>query len=147
MLVKALVGAAALSMVQGTAVSPSFCERMAPTIDMVAVERGRQGNTTGEWRRDMATFGMALVGGTIATSISVRPMDENVSLAEAEALADKLCARTKSGAVCRLEGPVRLKMGTRKGEIDLATQPGERAEVEIKGTKIFCRDPRAFKDA
>ena len=32
----------------------------------------------------------------------------------------------------------------RTGGILLAR--GERAEVEIKGTKVFCRDPRAFAD-
>ncbi|WP_315759943.1 hypothetical protein [Sphingomonas sp. Y38-1Y] len=146
MLVKVLVGAAALAMVQGPP-SPTFCERMAPTIDMIAVERGRQGNATGEWRRDTATLGMALVGGIAATSISIRPISETTTYAEATALVDKACATTKAGVRCRFEGPVRLKMGTRKGEIDMAAQPGERAEVEIRGTKIFCRDPRAFKDA
>jgi hypothetical protein len=28
----------------------------------------------------------------------------------------------------------------------MTAAPGERAEVEIKGTKVFCRDPRAFAD-
>ncbi len=143
-MVKTLVGAALL-LAQAGGGTPvgSFCERMAPTIGLASVERGRQ--ATGEWRRDMATFGMALVGGTLATSITVRPLGD-VSYQEAMAFVDKACAQTKSGARCRIEGPMRIIMGTRKGVVDMEALPGERAEIEIRGTKVFCRDPRAFRN-
>lgn len=142
---KLLVGLLAVSAVQEAPSSATFCERMAPKIDLIPVEKGRQGNLTGEWRRDMATLGMSLVGGTLGTSISVRPVGE-VSYQEAMAFVDKACQRTRAGARCRFEGPARIMMGTRKGEVDMEAAAGERAEIEIRGTKVFCRDPRAFAD-
>jgi hypothetical protein len=123
---------------------PSFCERLAPQLQMVTAERGRPGAVTGEWRIDtLSGIGPILFGGTATTSISTRPVGDSVSRAELDRI-DGMCASTKSGSLCRILGPVELKMRTRRGEAQVEAKPGERAEVEIRGTKVFCRDPQAF---
>lgn len=40
-----------------------------------------------------------------------------------------------------------LTVSTGKGKAEIEALPGERAEVEMKGTTILCRDPRAMKNA
>lgn len=140
----AVLAALAFSSAPGAAQQPSFCERMAAQLGMTPVERGRQGQTTGEWRVNTLTgIGPALFGGSSTMSVSIRPIGEH-SYDEAANLTEQTCSSTRKGLLCRIDQPLRVRIGTRKGEATVESLPGERAEVEIRSVTIFCRDPRAI---
>ncbi|WP_156141206.1 hypothetical protein [Sphingomonas sp. 37zxx] len=122
---------------------PTFCERLAPQLQMKPVENGK-GLATGVWRvNTLSGIGPALFGGTSTMSISIRPIGDP-SYAEATALIEKACETTKGGTRCTIDGPMRVKIGTRKGVADLEAKVGDLAEIEIKGVIVLCRDPQAI---
>lgn len=127
-----------------TAQGPSFCERLAPQLGMVPIERGGQGRTTGEWRvNTLPGVKNALFGGSTLVSLDLRPVSEDASAAEYARLR-KACEPSANAYVCQIEGPAIVIVSTGKAKGELAAQPSERAELAMKGRHLICRDPRAM---
>ena len=53
---------------------------------------------------------------------------------------DDGCRMTEKGALCPIVGPAKLKVQTKQGHVISEAFAGERAQVEMRGTKISCRD-------
>ena len=136
-----------LSGVPAAAQEASFCERLAPQLGMIPIEKGRQGQTTGEWRvNTLAGLKTVLFGGSTLVSFGMQPAGDSATV-EDYARLQKACEQQKKNFLCRIEGPMILTVSTGKGKAEIEALPGERAEVEMKGTTILCRDPRAMKNA
>jgi hypothetical protein len=133
---------------QGTSPAPdaqSFCERMAPQLGMTPIERGRQGQATGEWRANqLGGVKNLLLGGSTMVSFSVQPVGIVTEQAEIDRLR-RMCVQEKKSVICRVEGPAQLVVGASKATATIEARPGERAEVEMRGTTVYCRDPSAFR--
>lgn len=76
---------------------------------------------------------------TFSVSFSVKPI-EGSSTPDEEKRLENACEPTPKGALCTVEGPARLAVGTKKGRVTAIAQSGERSFVEMRGTSIYCRD-------
>ena len=140
MMMVALTG---LSFNAGEPTSPSFCARLAPQLGMRPISATIVDDlmTNDGWRVNLLKgLAPALFGGTVMASFSVRPIREPMS-AEYERL-EKACDSTVKGAVCRIEGPARISVGTKSGKVSEDIREGEWATVEMRNTSITCRDDR-----
>lgn len=114
------------------ATEPSFCQRMAADLPM------KEKRVAGTKRAfDMQTMTVAqrwLTGGTTSFSMKLEPLTdtpEEVQRVEA------MCAASP----CALEGPVRFTLGLKDGTAHAyEARAGERARVEMVGTRIRCAD-------
>lgn len=116
---------------------PSFCERLAPDLGLKAVADSKNSSVR-VWKADLANLGMYLVGGSTFASIQIDPVegvDNPLFLKQQDA-----CTYTGKGVNCRIVGVSRVEIHTRKAAAKLDAAPDDRAEVEIRATKIFCRD-------
>lgn len=125
--------------VSAEAPSVSFCHRLAPQLAMKPVTVGPRAGPT-LWRVDTRSLGARLFGAGAVTRIGLRPIDPTVA-AEYVRL-DKLCDTTAKGAICHIEGPARLTIGTAKVNASVDATSGERAEAEVKGSVITCVDTK-----
>jgi hypothetical protein len=133
------LGLAALLLSAATEKPATFCERLAPQLNMAPVASRQQ--ATREWKVNLLSgLGPALFGGWTTASFAVRPID-SVSGEDYRRLEDS-CNSTAKGAICDLEGPARLTVGTKKGEVTADLPAGERAIVEMRKTTIYCREER-----
>jgi hypothetical protein len=141
-----LLAALAVMGGQGAASAPqTFCQRMATQLGMTPVDRGRQGASSGEWRANqLGGVKNLLLGGSTMVSFSVQPVGVLTEQAEVDRL-QKMCAQEKKSVICRMEGPARLVVGASKATATIEALPGERAEVEMRGTTVYCRDPAATR--
>ncbi len=146
MKIPVLIAAASLLILPGasSAQTTSFCSRMATQLGMQPIERGRQGETVGEWRVNILSGLSSLFGGSALVSFGSSPVGNVTDVAEYARL-QKVCEQIKKTMMCRVEGPMKFIVSTGKGKAEVEALPGERAEVEMKGTGIYCRDPSAFK--
>lgn len=120
----------------GETVPESFCQRLAPQLEMKQVHDRRSDQIV--WKMDTATLGMYLIGGTSTISMGPTPIDET-SAAEFVRLKDA-CAATKNGAICQFDGPAKFELKTKRAHANLDVAPDEKVETEIRGTAIICRD-------
>ncbi|WP_176498789.1 hypothetical protein [Sphingomonas sp. HMP9] len=116
--------------------STSFCERLAPKLNMKQV--GSKPTRATEWRVNTMGLGSHLFGGSSIVSFMVRPAGEQTQAAYDKAA--KACTQSTKGIVCRIEGPSELTVQTKGGEAKGDAAAGERAEVELRKASIFCRD-------
>ncbi|MEG3160220.1 hypothetical protein U1763_06875 [Sphingomonas sp. LB2R24] len=138
MLVALSTTASAVTPFQQPAV-PSFCQRLAPQLGMKPNAKSGGKTRAGGWKVNLASgLGPALFGGTFAASFSLHPIDED-SVSESKRL-ENACGITAKGMTCKIEGPARLNVGTKKGKISTEVLPGERAEVDMRSTVISCYD-------
>ncbi|SOB86661.1 hypothetical protein SAMN06297144_1769 [Sphingomonas guangdongensis] len=139
---------AALGAISGQGAAPApqtFCQRMAPQLGMTPIERGQQGAASGEWRANqLGGVKNLLLGGSTMVSFSVQPVGVVTEQAEVDRL-QKMCAQEKKSVICRMEGPARLVVGASKATATIEARPGERAEVEMRGTTVYCRGPAAIR--
>jgi len=131
------VAFAVLAVPAGSTDTPqSFCARLAPQLGLTLTTESRSSKEP-VWKTDTASIGMHLFGGTAATGISIGPIEGG----DAGPLTTRdACTYTRKGVVCRIEGPVQLYMKTRNTEATLDAEKDERAEVEIRGSTVRCRD-------
>lgn len=131
------------------AAEATFCERMATQLGMKAVERGRPGQVTGEWRVSaFTTMQRLLTGGSSMISFAMRPPGDVNKASVADYLRlQSVCQQQRKDILCRIEEPMVLTVSAGKGKAEMEALPGERAEVGTKGSHLFCRDPRAIKGA
>ncbi|RYF51255.1 MAG: hypothetical protein EOO38_03695 [Cytophagaceae bacterium] len=114
-----------------------ICPRLASQLGLKQPTSGTK-DSGNVWSTDTASLGMHLFGGSTATSISLTPLEgaeTGAFLSEEEA-----CTYTSKGVSCRVEGPAHLKMRTRTATAAIDVRNGERAEVEIRNTKVICED-------
>lgn len=143
-IVRAGIAAAALVAATGAAqpdgAKGDFCARLAANsgIDKPAAPDGRTA-----WTANAVNFGQRfLLGGSAATGVGVKPI-EPATVIEYKRL-DDMCAMKGKGAVCRLVGPVTFKFNWKGHEILTPMTSGERATVEVIGTKTSCRTETAL---
>lgn len=116
----------------------TFCERLAPQLGMKPVPPS--GKAAGsEWKVNLlGGLGTALFGGTTSATFGVESTG-TATVEEYERL-QKACAQTeKGGLLCKVDGPMRLTVGTPKGKVSVDATAGERATVEMRKASIFCR--------
>ena len=91
------------------------------------------------WQVDTVTMGMLLlpIGGS-NVSMGLRPVDTG-NAAEWARLAPA-CDTAKRGILCKLEGPLRFHVTTKRYDAVVVAASGERAEVKLRNTIIECRD-------
>lgn len=146
-IVRACVAAAALlastgatSSAQPDAAKGDFCARLATNsgIDKPASPDGRTA-----WTANAMNLGQRfLLGGSAATGVGVKPI-EPATVAEYKRL-DDMCMMKGKGAICRLVGPVTFKFNWKGRENLVPVAQGERATVEVVGTKTSCRTELAL---
>lgn len=118
---------------------PSFCQRLAPQLGMKPNAKSGGKTRAGGWKVNLAGgLGPALFGGTFAASFSLHPVDED-SVSESKRL-ENACGITAKGMTCKIVGPARLNVGTKKGKITTEVLPGEHAEVDMRSSVISCYD-------
>ncbi|MEJ8630336.1 hypothetical protein P0F65_11785 [Sphingomonas sp. I4] len=135
-----LASTAAVSSAQPDAVKGDFCARLAMNsgIDKPAAPDGRTA-----WTANAMNFGQRfLIGGSAATGVGVKPI-EPANVAEYKRL-DDMCMMKGKGAICRLVGPVTFKFNWKGRENLVPMAHGERATVEVVGTKTSCRTEAAL---
>jgi hypothetical protein len=145
--VRAWVAAAALLLSTGAKTPPpsdsakaDFCARLATDsgIDKPSSPDGRT-----SWTANAMNFGQRfLLGGSAATGVGVKPI-EPATVAEYKRL-DDMCMMKGKGAICRLVGPVTFKFNWKGRENLVPMAQGERATVEVVGTKTSCRTEAAL---
>lgn len=131
----------ALALLQATAAvaapsEPSFCERLATAFGMAPSP-----TEPGLWRRDMATLGDHLFGGSQMTAVSVDMSDElreNVGPG---------CDIVKGGALCSVVGGMTLRLRGRDRDVTVVARDGEFGEVRIRNTKVLCADKAGLTDS
>ena len=115
-----------------------FCERLAPKLglkrDAALAESTAQSH---QWSKNLLGFGELLFGGHATASFSVGPADGGAG----EAPPPNDCEMTRKGALCKIEGPALLRIGTKNGKVSENAALGERAEVEMQNTTLYCRNP------
>lgn len=127
---------AALAIPAEAAAADTFCQRLAPMLDMKAVTNSD--GSVEEWKVNTVGLGKALLGGAVANSVGVGPV--NPATVDDYRRLENTCAAVKKGAVCKIDGPMTVKITTRKGSIRLDAEEGERPTILIKNTTIYCRD-------
>jgi len=133
-----LTAVATASFVASAAGQPAtdagFCERLAPKMGM---KRKGDASDSG-WSVNIAKgIGPALFGGTFTASFAVEPIDTDV--ASENARLKDACQVTSRGMLCKIDGPARLKVGTKAGTVEAEVQADEQAEVEMRKSIISCR--------
>ena len=109
------------------------CARLAPQIGLKPESvTGREPVT---WRAGLFGFGATLFGGSAGVTFMAQPIDGTTQ----EQLTES-CKPAETDIVCNLTGPVRVVVGTKKGEASTDLAPVERAEIGTKGKHIFCRE-------
>ena len=143
-IVRAWIAAVALvastGAAQPDAVKGDFCARLAANsgIDKPAASDGRTA-----WTASAVSFGQRfLIGGSAATGVGVKAI-EPATVIDYRRL-DDMCAMKAKGAICHLAGPVIFKFNWKGREILTPMTPGERATVEVIGTKTSCRTEAAL---
>ena len=121
------------------AAEPNVCEALAPQIGLKRVELSKGAESWTEWRAEMATLGHHLIGGAVVSRIGVEPADAATATGDDYRRVRDMCETSKKGAECRLVGPVRINLVTRRGEATAIAPPGESASVGIRNTRIWCR--------
>ena len=128
-----LVAAASMAAAP-TAAQPSFCQRMAAEIPMK--EKRVEGTVRAFDMQTLSWTKRWLTGGSSYFTMKLEPIDDSES--EAERI-DAMC----STVPCILEGPFRFTLGLKDGSLfPFEAAPGERARVEMVGTRMRCSDMR-----
>lgn len=126
------VTAAVATSVAPTAPAPSFCQRMAAELPM------KEKRVAGTRRAfDMQTMTVAqrwLIGGTTSFSMKLEAISD---VPEERQRIEGMCG----GSPCTMEGPLRFTLGLKDGTVHVfEARPGERARVEMVGTRVRCSD-------
>lgn len=137
-LITAAAGCLAIAAHSSAQTPPStFCARLAPQLGMKP-EVARSGSQVSWKVNTLGGLGPALFGGSTVVSFMLKPV-EGTSAEQAQRF-DQNCTQSKKGMLCRVEGPVRLAVSTKRGVASADATAGERAEVEMRGTSLHCRD-------
>lgn len=125
-----LLCATATAQAQSAASADGVCAQLAP-------QTGMKPQAGGLWRANMlGGVGAALFGGTTGASFQVEPIDGSTR----DQALEKACVQEGAGVICRLSGPARLTVGTKRGNASVDLAAGEKAEVSMKGRYLTCRD-------
>ncbi|RKF18964.1 hypothetical protein D6851_14320 [Altericroceibacterium spongiae] len=124
------------------AASDTFCERIGPDLAMDqtrASSAGPQAGPGDEWRVNMlGGLWTTLFGGSAMVSFSIHPVDES-DAAEYKRL-QNACHSINEGVLCEIDGPANVGLGTPKGQVSAVLQEGEKAELELRKSELFCRN-------
>lgn len=126
----------AAAVAQDAPVTPraGVCARLAPQLGLKQ-EAAKPGEAP-TWRAGMFGVGAMLFGGSAGVSFMVQPVEGTT-----QAQLTDSCTQVKADIVCRVTGPSRIVVGSKKGEASADLAAGEQAEVGTKGKHIFCREP------
>lgn len=114
---------------QSSAAGDGVCARLAP-------QTGLKQESSGIWRANMlGGLGATLFGGSAAATFQV----ESIEGSTTEQALHKACAQDRSEIICRVTGPARITIGTKRGKASVDVKAGERAEVDMKGRYLTCR--------
>lgn len=131
-----LISSAALA---EDSVTQTFCARLAPQLGMRQAVGSNAGSPVPLWQVNLlGGVGAFLFGGQAVASFGMDPVDQN-SLDEYKRVRGG-CRTTPKGAICNVDGPAILHVGTKRGEVAQEAAPGERAVVGMAKTTITCRD-------
>lgn len=112
--------------------TPSFCQRMA--LDLPMKEKRVAGTVRAFDMQTMSAAQRWLVGGSTFFSMKLESVND---LPEEKQRVEDMC----STSPCTMEGPFRFTLGLKDGSAHkFEASPGERARVEMVGTRIRCSD-------
>lgn len=131
-----LVAAATIvSTAAGAQTSPpvaGLCARLAP-------QTGLKRERDGSWRvNTLGGLGAALFGGTTGATFLVEPVEGSTP----DQHLDKACTQAGTEIACKLVGPARITVGTKRGNATADVASGEAAQVGMKSRYLTCRDDR-----
>jgi len=123
--------------VSAQAPAPSFCERLAPQLEMKEKTSRKGGDT--RWEVDtlggLKTF---LVGGSTLVSFRIEPVGEPT--VEAYQRLEDTCQQEGKEMICTVAEPLNLKVQVKDVTAEVESLEGENAMVIMKGSRISCRD-------
>lgn len=123
----------AATSVSAQAPAASFCERLAPQLEMK--EKIKGGVTSWEVNA-LGGFKTFLVGGSTMISFAMEPVGEP-TVADYQRL-QKTCAQKDKGIACDIDEPMVLKVQVGDGVAEVEALPGEKATVSTRKAKIYC---------
>jgi hypothetical protein len=129
--------AAVLSAQADAQAQASFCERLADQTGMTA-ERAKPGEPALWSTRVMNLAQRFLVGGQTMVTMQMAPGDAGTA-GDYARLGDA-CKPIGKTLACHILGPAEFRMGINGKASHTMVQPGEKAQVEMKGTRITCRN-------
>ncbi len=113
-----------------TAVPAGVCATLAQ-------QTGLKRQDDGSWRVNMlGGVGAALFGGTTGATFQVAPVEGST----ADQALDKACVQQGAEIACRVTGPARITVGTKRGNATADIAAGEKATVGMKGRYLTCRE-------
>ena len=113
-----------------------FCPRMASQLGMVLKPASPKSGPAWKLQTVGGLSGFLFGGGkTIAVAVGTN----NPVLSEVQRLVGA-CQPARDGAVCSFDGPAIFKVRFDATNVSITVAPGERAEVKVVDTKIWCRD-------
>jgi hypothetical protein len=116
----------------------SFCERLAGETGMIA-ERAKSPADGPIWStRVMNLAQRFLVGGQAMVAMQMTPSDD-ATVADYKRMSEA-CSSTGKVLSCTVEGPSQFRLVVNDKESKVAAEAGEKARVEMKGTRITCRN-------
>lgn len=126
-----LAGLCAASLANAQQPAPAgVCAALAPQTGLKA-----QGD--GSWRVNMlGGVGAAVFGGSTGATFQVAPIDGST----ADQHLEKACVQNGAEITCRVVGPARITIGTKRGNASADIKAGETAEVGMKGRYLTCRE-------
>jgi len=111
----------------------SLCQRLAPQLGMTGDENDESGHQLSV--NLLGGLGTALFGGSTSATFSLAMPGVTAGQGHSACLTNG-----KGGILCKLSWPARLTIGTKRGEAVVSAALGERAEVEMRKSHIYCRD-------
>ena len=119
-------------------VQGSFCERLAGQTGMAA-EHAKPGETPHLWSTRMFNLAQRfLVGGQATVTMQMAPA-ANANAADYARLGEA-CRAARKGVACAIDGPAEFRMGINGKEARATAGAGEKAQVEMIGSRVTCRD-------
>jgi hypothetical protein len=116
----------------------SFCARLADETGMTAERVGRDGQPR-VWSTRMFNLAQRfLVGGQAMVTLQIMPAAD-ATVADYARLTDA-CKSVGKATSCAIEGPAGLRLGINGKEARATAVAGEKAQVEIVGSRVICRD-------
>ncbi len=109
---------------------PGFCQRLAAGTGM------RQVKQLGPNSLEVETKGLGaklLFGGGYTFAIGVLPVSPGLEKPEGNG-----CDVVRKGAACTIIGPALLRLTVKGSPISTEARPGERADVQLVGSRVRC---------
>jgi hypothetical protein len=116
----------------------SFCERLAGQTGMTAERAGPDGRPRAWSTRIFNLAQRFLVGGQAMVTLQMAPAAD-ATVADYARLTDA-CKSVGKATACAIAGPAELRLGINGKEARATATAGEKAQVEVVGSRVICRD-------